>query len=118
MSGSSMTMNQPITPTIHAASSPHQRKRHAPRTSSRTSSTNAFMSEARLRYDDHVARLKSDVLPHIAFVDDPVEVDTDRDLLAALHAHDLGPIACRVLPESTHRQQGIEHGHAFPVGQR
>src|ERR1700733_6751539 len=76
------------------------------------------LSEARLWYDDYIAGLQFDVLRHVALVDNFLEIDADRHLLAAFGAYNFGAVARCVLPESADSQQGIQHRHAFAIWQR
>src|SRR5271166_4179494 len=109
--------------TANATAKPYQRKRQAPRTSSTNRSSAGFMtcsraSEAAFGHDEHVARLKRQVLLHLAAVDERVEFDPNLLLLPVDAAYDMRAIAGRELAEAADGQQGVENGHSIPVWQR
>src|ERR1700722_12023319 len=82
-------------------------KRHMPRSMEIRFSSACFMSEPRLRDDQHVTRLQRHVLFHVAVVQQVGELQLDFDLLAVDRADQLAAITGGKLPEAAGSQNGI-----------
>src|SRR6185437_9935030 len=112
-------ISHPMMATATAASTPIQRKRQAPRSSSKTESSYVVMSsEPAFGHDEHVAGLQRQVLRHVPIVDERAEAHRDVLFRAADRADDPGAVARGVFREPTDGEHGIEHPHAVMVGDR